>query len=342
MRVPHVSVAPMMDWTDRHCRYFHRLLAPDVRLYTEMITARAILSGDRDYLLGFDPSEHPVAVQLGGSDPAQLAAAARIAEDFGYDEVNLNVGCPSPRVSAADFGACLMKEPALVADCLAAMRAAVRIPVTVKHRIGVDDLDSEEFLFRFVGQVAAAGIDTFIVHARKALLEGLSPKENRTIPPLVYQRAYGIKQEFPALTVVVNGGIGTLAGVQEHLRHVDGVMIGRRAYEDPWLLTALQLEVLNPATGRDWQPPGREQVALAMAGYLARHPGLRPRHVTRHLLGLYHGQRGARAWRRWLSDPARDGEPPGEVMRGAIRTVGAASAGAAEAANCSLGNGIRG
>lgn len=318
-----VSVAPMMDWTDRHCRYFHRLLAPDVRLYTEMITARAILSGDRDYLLGCDPAEHPVAVQLGGSDPGQLAQASRIAADFGYDEVNLNVGCPSPRVSAADFGACLMKEPALVADCLAAMRAAVGIPVTVKHRIGVDELDSEDFLFRFVEQVAAAGIGTFIVHARKALLEGLSPKQNRTIPPLVYERAWRLKRQFPALTVVVNGGIGTVAEVQEHLRHVDGVMIGRRAYDDPWLLTALQHEVLGPVTGRHREPPAREQIALAMADYLARHPGLRPRHVTRHMLGLYHGQRGARAWRRWLSDPARDRESPAEVMRGALAAVSA-------------------
>jgi tRNA-dihydrouridine synthase A len=313
----------MMDWTDRHCRYFHRLLAPGVRLYTEMITARAILAGDRDYLLGFDPSEHPVAVQLGGSDPAQLAEAARIAEGYGYDEVNLNVGCPSPRVSAAEFGACLMKDPALVASCLAAMRAAVGIPVTVKHRIGVDELDSEDFLFHFVGQVAAAGIDTFIVHARKALLQGLSPKENRSIPPLVYERAWRLKRQFPALTVVVNGGIGSVVEVQEQLRHVDGVMIGRRAYDDPWLLTDLQREVLAPDSGHDWPPPAREQVAMAMADYLASQPGLRSRHVTRHMLGLYHGQPGARAWRRWLSDPARDGEKPHAVIHGALAAMNA-------------------
>ncbi|MCC5795272.1 MAG: tRNA dihydrouridine(20/20a) synthase DusA [Chromatiales bacterium] len=306
----------MMDWTDRHCRYFHRLLAPDVRLYTEMITARALLAGDADRLLAFDPSEHPVAVQLGGSDPQELARASAMAAAAGYDEINLNVGCPSPRVSAADFGACLMKEPGLVREALAAMRSAVSVPVTVKHRIGVDELDNYDFMAGFVATLSEAGIGTFIVHARKALLKGLSPKENRTIPPLMYDRVYRLKRDFPKLLIVINGGIGSLAEVREHLAHVDGVMLGRRAYEDPWLLTVLQAEILDPELGREPAAPTREAVVERMAEYVACQAGqgVRLRQVTRHMLGLCHGLPGARAWRRWLSEPARDRGPARETL----------------------------
>lgn len=236
-----LSVAPMMDWTDRHCRYFHRLLAPNALLYTEMVTAPAVIHGDRERLLGFDPSEHPVALQLGGSEPAELEQAARIGAELGYDEINLNVGCPSDRVQSGRFGACLMREPALVAECVAAMRAAVsgaekHVPVTVKCRIGVDEQDEYTALAEFVDRVHAAGCDTFVVHARKAWLQGLSPKENREVPPLDYPLVYAMKQRFPELHLTLNGGVTTLAAARAHLAHVDGVMVGREAYHNTYLL----------------------------------------------------------------------------------------------------------
>lgn len=296
----YISIAPMMDWTDRHCRYFHRLLAPNALLYTEMVTTGAILHGDRQRLLGFSSEEHPVALQLGGSDPADLAMAARIGEDFGYDEINLNVGCPSDRVQSGRFGACLMLEPETVAECVAAMQEAVQIPVTVKHRIGVDDQCEEEDLDRFVTVVSAAGCSTFIVHARKAWLSGLSPKENRDVPPLDYQRAWRIKSDFPDLRVIINGGIDSTRAVQEHLEHVDGVMLGRAAYHNPYWLVELE-KALHGTPVRT-----REEFAAAMEPYLHRvvAQGGMVKHVTRHILGLFQGVPGAKAWRRHLSENA--------------------------------------
>ncbi|WP_375207537.1 tRNA dihydrouridine(20/20a) synthase DusA [Hyphococcus sp.] len=295
-------VAPMMDGTDRHCRYFHRLMSKHARLYTEMITADAAIHGDRDYLLGFDDSEHPVALQLGGSEPEKLAEASRIGEGFGYDEINLNVGCPSDRVQSGAFGACLMKEPALVADCVAAMKRAVHIPVTVKCRIGVDDQDPEESLFGFVERVAAAGCEIFIVHARKAWLKGLSPKENRTIPPLDYDLVRRLKRKKPELLIVLNGGIETVADAAALLPDFDGVMLGRAAYGAPYLLASVDEEIF----GEDAPAPLREEVVRAMSGYLKHEfqNGVRPHSITRHMLGLYHGAPGARAWRRFLSENA--------------------------------------
>jgi len=281
----------MMDWTDRHCRYFLRLVSARTFLYTEMITTGALLRG-RDVArhLEFDASEHPVAIQLGGSEPDELARCARMAEAEGYDEVNLNVGCPSERVQRGAFGACLMAEPGLIADCVRAMRASVRLPVTVKHRIGVGRVESYEFMRDFVGEVAAAGCSTFIVHARNAILEGLSPKENREIPPLRHDLVHRLKREFPQLEIVINGGITTLREAAAQLAHVDGVMIGRAAYHDPWLLAD---------AGK-----ARADIVHAMAEYAAREVarGNALRHVTRHMLGLYQGQPGARRWRRLLSD----------------------------------------
>jgi tRNA-dihydrouridine synthase A len=295
-----LSVAPMMDWTDRHCRYFHRQLAADARLYTEMVHANAVLHGDRERLLGFDPSEQPLALQLGGSEPELLAAATRIAADLGYAEVNLNVGCPSDRVQSGRFGACLMREPALVADCFAAMQAAVSIPVTVKCRIGVDDQDPADSLFGFVDTVAAAGCQVFAVHARKAWLQGLSPKENRDVPPLDYPLVYRLKRERPGLVVVINGGIEDEAAVDEHLRHVDGVMIGRAAYHTPYLLHRLQQRLF----GGQLLP--RDELLQRLRPYvdaqLAR--GVALKHIVRHVLGLFHGERGGRVFRQILSEGA--------------------------------------
>jgi tRNA-dihydrouridine synthase A len=305
-----ISVAPMMDVTDRHCRYFLRQLAPDVRLYTEMITAEAVIHGDRDRLLGFDGSEHPVALQLGGHDPARLAAAAAIAADFGYDEINLNVGCPSSRVQDGGFGACLMKNAALVARCVEAMAEAVRIPVTVKTRIGVDDHDSYDFLARFVREVAGAGCATFVVHARKAYLQGLSPSENRSVPPLDYAVVYKLKQEFPGLGIVINGGIGSIGEIASHLQQVDGVMLGRKVVDDPYFLTIVQERFLSR---RPFVASSREEVVRAMHGYALRESrrGVELRHVSRSMLGLYRGQPGARGWRRFLSEMAvRSGAHP--------------------------------
>ena len=297
-----VSVAPMMDCTDRHCRYFLRLLSPRVRLYTEMLTAAAIVRGQPERWLRFDASEHPVGIQLGGSDPGLLATAASKAADYGYDEINLNAGCPSARVSDGAFGACLMNSPRLVAECVAAMRKVTPLPVTVKTRIGLDDRDDYDFVRDFVGIVAAAGCDTFILHARKAYLFGLSPKENRTVPPLRYEVVYRLRQDFPDLRLIINGGIETDAGVRQHLAAgLDGVMIGRKAYADPWWLTEVDAAFL--ADGAANPAPVRADVVSAMVTYARREcaAGTRLHHISRHMLGLYHGQPGARAWRRALT-----------------------------------------
>ncbi|MEM8987734.1 MAG: tRNA dihydrouridine(20/20a) synthase DusA [Pseudomonadota bacterium] len=297
-----MCVAPMMDWTDRHCRYFHRGLSARARLYTEMVTADAVLHGDRAYLLGHDVCEQPLAAQLGGSQPDKLAAAARILEDFGYAEINLNVGCPSDRVRSGAFGACLMKEPDRVAACVAQMRAAVDIPVTVKCRIGVDDQDPSETLPGFMDTVAAAGCDVFIVHARKAWLEGLSPKDNRTIPPLDYDLVADVKAARPELTVVLNGGLADLESCAVELERFDGVMLGRAAYETPYVLADVDVRLFGDAAA----PVSRHTAAERMIPYIERHvaAGGRPHSVTRHMLGLFHGEPGARAWRRILSTEA--------------------------------------
>lgn len=292
----------MMEWTDRHCRFFHRQLSGHALLYTEMVTAAAIRHGKREKLLGFDPAEHPLALQIGGSDPAELAEAARVGEAFGYDEINLNVGCPSDRVQAGRFGACLMAEPELVADCVAAMRSAVRVPVTVKCRIGIDDQDSEADLSRFVETVANAGCSTFIVHARKAWLSGLSPRENRDIPPLDYDRVRRLKASRPDLTIILNGGIATLAEAKEQLRHLDGVMMGRAAYQNPSILLGVDHELFGA-------PPRNLDTAAIMARmapYIERElaRGERLSSITRHMLGLVQGVPGARGFRRHLTEAA--------------------------------------
>jgi tRNA-dihydrouridine synthase A len=314
-----VSVAPMMDWTDRHCRYFLRLLSRRTLLYTEMVTTGALLRGDAARHLRFDPLEHPVALQLGGSDPAALAASARLGADAGYDEINLNCGCPSDRVTVGRFGACLMAEPELVAECVAAMRAAVAIPVTVKTRIGIDDLDSYEHLTRFIGAVAAAGCRSVIIHARKAWLKGLSPKENREVPPLRYEVAAAIKRDFPTLEVVLNGGITTLAQVQQQLATFDGVMIGREAYGNPWLLARVDSTVFGApdpaATRAEVIARYREHVARGLA------EGQPLSRMMRHTLGLFHGESGARSWRRTLSERASLAGAGLEVVDAALAEV---------------------
>ncbi|MGY6520020.1 MAG: tRNA dihydrouridine(20/20a) synthase DusA [Lysobacteraceae bacterium] len=292
-----LCVAPMMEWTDRHCRVFHRLLAPSARLYTEMVHAQAVIHGDRDRLLGFDPVEHPVALQLGGSDPVDLARAARIAAGLGYDEVNLNCGCPSDRVQAGRFGACLMREPGLVADCVAAMAAACPVPVTVKCRLGVDELEDYGHFRHFIDTVASAGCRVFAVHARKAWLKGLSPKENREIPPLRYDWARRLKQERPDLVVVLNGGLDSVAVVEREQPHVDGVMIGRAAYHTPWLLHELHCRASGEAVST------REALLERLRPHVEAHlaAGGQLRHITRHVMGLFHGQYGGRAFRQVLS-----------------------------------------
>jgi tRNA-dihydrouridine synthase A len=314
------SVAPMMDWTDRHCRMFHRLMTRRGRLYTEMLTSGAILHGDRQRLLGFDSAEHPVALQLGGSDPRDLAAAAKIGEDFGYDEINLNVGCPSDRVKEGRFGACLMAEPALVAGCVAAMKKAVAIPVTVKCRIGIDDQDPETALDAMAQAVVAAGADALIVHARKAWLNGLSPKENRDIPPLDYDRVYRLKASMRDVPVIINGGIASLAEARAHLSHVDGVMLGRAAYQEPWRLLSVDSELFGEAV-----PFATMKDALeAMMPYIERELslGTRLHSITRHFVGAFHGVPGARAFRRCLAEHSvRAGAGP-EVLRAAVALVG--------------------
>jgi tRNA-dihydrouridine synthase A len=293
----------MMDWTDRHCRYFLRLISRRARLYTEMITVGALTHGDVPYHLDFDPAEHPLALQLGGSDPAQLAASAKLGERWGYDEINLNCGCPSERVQTGSFGACLMAEPALVADCVRAMRDAVALPVTVKHRIGLDDGDDYGFVRDFVGAVAAAGCEAFIVHARNAVLKGLSPKENREVPPLRHDVVHRLKRDFPALTIVANGGLVRWDAIDRELAAVDGVMLGRAAYHDPYLLAQADWR----ACGDDAPARSRADVLRMMIPYaeaqLAR--GVHLRAIARHVLGLYHGQSGGRRFRQILSDAGK-------------------------------------
>ncbi|MGC1303918.1 MAG: tRNA dihydrouridine(20/20a) synthase DusA [Caulobacteraceae bacterium] len=295
------SIAPMMDWTDRHCRAFHRTLTRRALLYTEMVTAQAVLHGDRTRLLGFDPVEHPVALQLGGSDPAMLARAARIGEDCGYDEINLNVGCPSDRVQSGRFGACLMLEPQLVAECMAEMIAAVSVPVTLKCRIGVDDQDPEQSLFALVDACATAGMTTVAVHARKAWLQGLSPKENRDIPPLDYPLVYRLKRERPELTILINGGIADLDQAAAHLEHVDGVMLGRAAYHDPGLLGEVDARLFGEGRSMD-SASAVEAYRPYLIARLAE--GVPMAAMTRHMLGLFAGRPGARAWRRTLTTGA--------------------------------------
>lgn len=292
----------MMDWTDRHCRYFMRLISPDILLYTEMLTSAAVVRGQGVRLLGFDEREHPVALQLGGSDPAELARAAEMGQEAGFCEINLNVGCPSERVRSGSFGACLMAEPYLVADCVAAMRQRVAVPVTVKTRIGIDEHDDYEFLLRFVDVVAGAGCSTFIVHARKAILGGLSPKQNREIPPLVYERVWELKKDRPALEIIVNGGIRSCDEMEEHLNHVDGVMLGREAYHNPYLLAHAQRRFFPGSVPL----PSREEIVTGIVPYISAQlaAGGRLHHMTRHILGLYSGQPGARRWRRFLSENA--------------------------------------
>jgi tRNA-dihydrouridine synthase A len=308
-----LCVAPMMDYTDRHCRYLLRLLSPRALLYTEMVTAQALVHGDVERLLGYDPGEHPVALQLGGSDPGLLSRAARLGADHGYDEINLNIGCPSDRVQSGRFGACLMAEPELVADCMRSMREAVTVPVTVKCRIGIDDRDDYAFFDRFVQTVRAAGVDVFIVHARKAHLQGLSPKENREIPPLRYDVPARLKAEHPELTVILNGGLKSPEQVREWLPRVDGVMLGRQAYQEPYLLAQLDRELLNPS----YAPPTRAEVVLRYADYVDRmlERGHRLPLMLRHAHGLYAGLPNARSWRRFVTEQGSAPGASGDVLR---------------------------
>ena len=293
-----LCTAPMMDWSDRHCRYFFRQLSRRAVVYTEMVTTGALIHGDVDRHLRFDAAEHPVALQLGGSDPAELAHCARLGEQYGYDEINLNCGCPSERVQHGAFGACLMAEPRLVADCVKSMRDAVSIPVTIKHRLGIDSIEAYEFVRGFVGTVAGAGCETFFVHARNAVLKGFSPKANREVPPLKYDYVYRLKRDFPGLCIVVNGGVSTLGAIEPHLSQVDGVMLGRAAYHDPYLLVEAGARLFGE------RPRSRSAIVGDMFSYAADQvaSGVPLRAVVRHMLGLYHGQPNARVWRRMLSD----------------------------------------
>ena len=308
-----LSVAPMMEWTDRHCRYFHRLLSRHALLYTEMVTTGALIHGDVARHLRFNAEEHPAALQLGGSDPADLARCAQLGEQWGYDEININCGCPSERVQRGAFGACLMAEPQLVADCVKAMVDVVNVPVTVKHRIGIDKTESYDFVRDFVGTVADAGCQVFIVHARNAWLKGLSPKENREVPPLRYELVHRLKADFPQLTIAINGGISQTAQVAEQLEHTDGVMVGREAYHNPWWLASWDTDFFGDA------PTGitRESVEAEMVAYMAREAaehGTPYSAIARHMLGLRHGQPGARRWRQVWSDHRLKHLPPQEVM----------------------------
>ncbi|MEW8217482.1 MAG: tRNA dihydrouridine(20/20a) synthase DusA [Candidatus Thiodiazotropha taylori] len=314
------SVAPMLDWTDRYCRYFLRLISSHVLLYTEMVTTGAILHGNRARFLDFDPSEHPVALQLGGSEPEALAECAKLGEAWGYDEINLNVGCPSDRVQSGRFGACLMLTPELVADCVKAMRDQVTIDVTVKHRIGVDDQDSYQALCDFVGKVSEAGCETFIVHARKAWLQGLSPKENREIPPLHYETVHQLKRDYPDLQIIINGGITTLEQVEENLKQVDGVMIGREAYNNPWILSQADSLIY----GSEGSPASRHQIIESMIPYIDQElsAGTPINRITRHILGLFQGLPGAKKWRRMLSEEAhKAGADSSLILRAAAQVV---------------------
>ena len=309
----------MLDWTDRHCRFFHRLLTKEAVLYTEMVTTGAILYGDPARQLRFNSQEHPVALQLGGSEPQELAQCARIAQDYGYDEINLNVGCPSERVQKGAFGACLMAEPQLIAECVSAMQAAVAIPITVKNRVGIDDQEDYADLHHFIDTVSQAGCQTFIIHARKAWLKGLSPKENREIPPLRYDLVYQIKQAFPALEIIINGGITTLEQCQQHLQHVDGVMVGREAYHNPWLLA--QVDPLLYGTPAPLE--SRQAALLAMLPYVQAQldAGVPLGHISRHLLGLFQGMPGARAFRRLISENAHKPDAGVKLLRDALAKI---------------------
>jgi len=312
----------MMDWTDRHCRYFMRLLSPSAWLYTEMVTANAIHYGDEVALLKYDQSEHPLAIQLGGSDPAMMAGAAKQAAQSGYDEININVGCPSDRVQSGQFGACLMATPQIVADCFTAMQAEVEVPVTVKTRIGIDDQDSDEFLKGFVDTLVEAGCKRFIVHARIAILDGLSPKENRTVPPLNHDRVYRLKEQFPDLEIILNGGVTEIDQVDSILAKVDGAMIGRQAYHHPYFLAELE-QHLNP----EWQLPSRHSVIEQMIPYIEDElrDGERLGRITRHMVGLFSGMPGARAWRRHLSEHAFHNGAGVEVINEALDAMSQAT-----------------
>lgn len=314
-----LSVAPMLDWTDRHCRYFHRLLSSQTLLYTEMVTTGAIIHGKGDFL-AYNEEEHPVALQLGGSNPADLATCAKLAAERGYDEINLNVGCPSDRVQNGRFGACLMAEPELVAECVAAMKEVVDVPVTVKTRIGIDDQDSYEFLTRFVSLVSEkAGCEQFTIHARKAWLSGLSPKENREIPPLDYPRAYQIKKDFPHLQIAVNGGVKTLEESLEHLKHLDGVMIGREAYQNPYILAQVDQLIF----GLDTPVKKRKKVVEEMYPYIEQQlaNGSYLGHISRHMIGLFQAMPGARQWRRYISENAHKKGAGIEVLETALAKI---------------------
>jgi tRNA-dihydrouridine synthase A len=317
-----VSVAPMMGWTDRHDRYFLRLISPNVLLYTVMLTTGALIHGKRD-LLAYSQEEHPLALQLGGSDPAELAICAKMAAEYGYDEINLNCGCPSERVQKGQFGACLMAHPALVADCFDAMQQATPdIPVTIKTRIGIDDRDDYQFLCDFVGPISDKGCNVFIIHARKAVLGGLSPAQNRTIPPLKYEVAYRLKQDFPQLKIILNGGIKTVENIQDTLKKCDGVMIGREAYQNPWFLTEIEREIFGaPAL------PERGAIIQSLLPYIDKCllEGVELKDITRHILGLYNGLPGARQWRRVLSELAYKPAANTDVVRAALRAVGGAA-----------------
>jgi tRNA-dihydrouridine synthase A len=310
----------MMEWTDRHCRYFHRQLSRHARLYTEMVTTGALLQGDPARHLRFDAAEHPVALQIGGSEPDELARAARLGEAAGYDEINLNCGCPSERVQRGSFGACLMAEPGLVADCVRAMRDAVSVPITVKHRIGIDRNEDYDLVRDFVGAVHAAGCEVFIVHARNAWLKGLSPRENREVPPLRYDVVRRLKRDFPRARLVLNGGLNSLAAARRCSEGLDGVMLGRAAYHDPYLLAAVDAEYFGE---RSATVPTRSDVIDRMSAYLVRETraGESPRHIVRHLLGLYQGVRGARQWRRTLSDAALLGSCGAGILERAMLAV---------------------
>lgn len=313
------TVAPMMDWTDKHCRYFHRLLSKEAVLYTEMVTTGALIHAEADRFLRYNKEEQPLALQLGGSNAAELAQCSKMAEDYGYNEVNLNVGCPSDRVQNNMIGACLMAHPQIVADCLEQMQAAVNIPVTIKHRLGIDDMDSYDELKQFVETVRQSGCKVFIIHARKAILQGLSPKENRDVPPLKYDWVYRIKQEYPELEVHINGGIKTIEACHTHLQHIDGVMLGREAYQNPYLLA----EVDQAFYGSTAPIIGRKEAALAMIPYIEGQleQGVSLNHIVRHMLGLFHAQRGGKQFRRFISENAHKPGASIEVLLAALERV---------------------
>jgi tRNA-dihydrouridine synthase A len=313
------SVAPMLDWTDRHCRYFYRLMSKHALLYTEMVTTGAIIHGDTDRYLEFNNEEHPVALQLGGSNPKELAHCCKVAEDYGYDEINLNVGCPSDRVQSGRFGACLMADPELVRECLEAMQSAVSIDVTVKHRIGIDRADSYDQLAAFVEKVKLSGIKTFIIHARKAWLDGLSPKENRDVPPLRYDAVYAIKQDHPELEIIINGGIGTFEEVKQHLHKVDGAMLGRAIYHNPWLLSEVDRTFFHAEKCCEEPKQVIDEMLPYISSELAR--GTYLNHITRHMLGMFQGKPGAKAWRRYLSENAHKPDAGIDTVKAAVALV---------------------